>query len=298
MSACTALLRPLSAALLSRDCVRHVSVLHAALLCFKSAVECFPTAITREGKVAVAAIVDHFVAQMDLLTTPRSSVLTASSATTSHSHHSSHQPSTSSSSKLEEEASSSSSSASLELTTSQLTDKTPRQGLETAVLVFEVVETLLLVAGHHLPVAARETIEMTVGQGLAVLAKVRCSNIVSLSARVRVIENDMSPLDMTTVDYLHPYLSHYLIAIPPSLSSLLSTHTIPQGVLCVMPSDRHVRRAPGEWLREHPLMQYWLLRVAGTEALSSTRDGLLSGNIPLLVRACENCLHGGQVDQD
>ena len=200
--------------------------------------ECFPTAVAREAKVAVAAIVNHFVEQMDLLTAPRSSVLaavnSASGSNNNHSNASSLNPSVLSSSKQDDEVS----SASMELTTSQLTDKSPRQGLETVVLVFEVVETLLLVTGHHLPVAARETIEMTVGQGLAVLAK---------------------------------------------------------GVLCVMPADRHVRRAPAEWLREHPLMQYWLLRVAGTEALSSTRDGQLSGNIPLLVRACENCLHGGQV---
>ena len=201
MSACTALLRPLSTALLSRDCVRHVSVQHAALRCFKSAVECFPTAVTREAKVAVAAVVDHFVAQMDLLTAPRSSVLAASSAsgggggTTNNHSLASHHPSTLSSSKGDEEgSSSSSSSASFELTTSQLADKTPRRGLETAVLVFEVVETLLLVAGHHLPVAARETIEMAVGQGLAVLAKVASySNTVPVpwTARIRCIELDI-----------------------------------------------------------------------------------------------------------
>ena len=99
---------------------------------------------------------------------------------------------------------------------------------------------------------------------------------------------------MTIVIYLLPCLSKHLI-IPLSTSPCHPPSTSFQGVLCVMPSDRHVRRAPAEWLREHPLMQHWLLRVAGAEALSSTRDGQLSGNIPLLVRACENCLHGGQV---
>ena len=59
-----------------------------------------------------------------------------------------------------------------------------------------------------------------------------------------------------------------------------------KGVLPPLQYDRRMRRSPCERLREQPATQISLLKVAVAEVLSSSKDGIVSGNVALLRHVC------------
>ena len=70
----------------------------------------------------------------------------------------------------------------------------------------------------------------------------------------------------------------------------LALDCICKGVSVELPSDRKLRRAITERIRRNPYYLNSILKLSTIELLASPKNGLMSGNGPILMRAAQCCL--------